>query len=178
MAKAGLSPEHALLARTGARTSLKYPRLRNALAGGDERPYRVLLRELYPTILVALKETGGDIFDLPRAVSKELEALGDETVLEEKKPLLAAEFADLDLAEVERQLSLEQDRRRLQRWVEDAGLSKQEQKVYELDLRTDHDTAAIAERLDVSAPTIRGVRRRYRNKLKEQMREEQSEPTP
>jgi hypothetical protein len=47
-----------------------------------------------------------------------------------------------------------------------AEFSPRERQVYELDIQTDHDTAAIARELDITADTVRGVRKRYRHKIR------------
>ncbi len=46
-----------------------------------------------------------------------------------------------------------------------AGLSEGERRVFELDMLTDHDTKAVARELDRSLTTVRGWRKRYRDKM-------------
>ena len=49
--------------------------------------------------------------------------------------------------------------------AERAALSEGERRVFELDMLTDHDTKAIARELDRSPSTVRGWRKRYRDKM-------------
>lgn len=74
---------------------------------------------------------------------------------------------DPALEEFELKESVRQDLSRLEVWVEKANLSEGEQRVYELDMRTDHDTAAISRQLQVDPVTVRQFRKRYRDKLRQ-----------
>jgi DNA-binding CsgD family transcriptional regulator len=73
---------------------------------------------------------------------------------------------DEDIAEFERRETLQQDLNRLERWVEGAGFSDAEARVYELDIETNFDTGAIAQRLEISPSTVRGYRKRYIDKIR------------
>jgi hypothetical protein len=77
-----------------------------------------------------------------------------------------AGLEDADLAEFERQETLRQQLNALQGWIERAGFSEQEQRVYELDRRMDEDTQAIARVLGRSDGHVRVVRKNYRDKIR------------
>jgi hypothetical protein len=72
---------------------------------------------------------------------------------------------DQGIAEFERRETLLQQLRQLEGWVEAAKFSEREAQVYELDMRTDHDTAAVARWLGIDNATVRQYRARYRDKL-------------
>jgi len=73
---------------------------------------------------------------------------------------------DADLEEFERQETLRQQLNTLQAWIERAGFSEQEQRVYELDMRLDENTQAIARELGRSDGHVRVVRKNYRDKIR------------
>ena len=50
--------------------------------------------------------------------------------------------------------------------VEKAKFTTHQAQVFELDMKTDHDTKAIAHELDVDSGTVRVLRKRYRDKLR------------
>ena len=54
----------------------------------------------------------------------------------------------------------------MQGWIERAGFSEQEQQVYELDMRLEEDTQAIARELGKSDGHVRVVRKNYRDKIR------------
>jgi hypothetical protein len=73
---------------------------------------------------------------------------------------------DADLEEFERQETLRQQLSALQGWIERAGFSEQEQRVYELDMRMGEDAQAIARELGKSDGHVRVVRKNYRDKIR------------
>jgi len=73
---------------------------------------------------------------------------------------------DADLEEFELQETLRQQLNELQGWVESARFSEQEKRVYELDLRMDEDTQAVARELGISDGHVRVVRKNYRDKIR------------
>ncbi|PLS83762.1 MAG: hypothetical protein CYG60_21335 [Actinobacteria bacterium] len=82
--------------------------------------------------------------------------LSDSTVSEE----------DEDITAFERRETLEQELGQLKRWVEGAGFSVAEAKVQELDIETNFDTKAIAQKMGISPSTVRGYRKRYIAKIR------------
>jgi DNA-binding CsgD family transcriptional regulator len=90
-----------------------------------------------------------------------------------RRPRVALPEGDEDLMEYERQQTLHQDERRLKGWREGAKFSEREAQVYELDMRMNHDTSAIARELGIDAKTVRGLRKRYTDKLRSEERKEQ-----
>jgi DNA-binding NarL/FixJ family response regulator len=71
-----------------------------------------------------------------------------------------------DLEEFEVRETVRQQLNALPGWVEKAKLSEQERRVYELDMRTDHNTQVIASELQLDQDTVRQYRKRYRDKLR------------
>jgi hypothetical protein len=159
-------------------------RLRQAL--GAEVPDRVqyarLLEELPGATQIAweekrpeesLRPNGSRDKSLIRRVAAIIEGGAGEAVMhpgkvsdkaQNSEELIGAE--DQSLAEFELEESLRQDLSWLKLWVERAKFSEQEHRIYELDMRTDHDTAAIAQELKISPDTVRQHRKRYRDKLR------------
>lgn len=157
-----------LFGYAGAGLSLQQnPRLKRALIKSSGRqPWDALLREIPSAVLLGIEQVEGVIPNLPRAVIRLLEGLGDK---EAPKRQLAAEFADPDLAEFERQHSLAQDLVRLRQALEQVKFSKRQREVYEADVETDRDTHEIARRLGISPDQVRKHRERYTDKLREQI---------
>ena len=54
----------------------------------------------------------------------------------------------------------------LEEWVEKAEFSKREAQVYDLDMLTDHNTKAIAQKLRMTDGQVRHHRKGYRDKLR------------
>jgi hypothetical protein len=158
-------------------------RLRRALGPGDRHAQEeLLMRELPGAASMAWKEmkpqeplrtTGEADENLRRRIARLLENAGTETALHPEKVEDEAqsveEFVgavDPALEEFELKESVRQDLGRLEVWVEKAKLSEGEQQVYELDMRTGHDTAAISQELQVAPSTVRQFRKRYRDKVR------------
>jgi DNA-binding CsgD family transcriptional regulator len=159
-------------------------RLRHALGtkASDRVQYSRLLRELPGATQVAwedkrpeeaLRPNGSRDKSLVRRVAAMIERDASEAVLHpgkvsadtrDSEDLSGAE--DQAPADFELKESVRQDLGQLRTWVERAHLSGREQTVYELDMRTDHDTLAIAEELKITPETVRQYRKRYRDKLR------------
>ena len=77
------------------------------------------------------------------------------------------EEADVLLEEFEHQETLQQEIGQLKRWVESAKFSEREEQMYELDMRTNFDTAVAAHEMGVSKKKARDYRSRYLAKLKQ-----------
>lgn len=178
---------HALAGWSLANVSLKGKAggsLRRALrTESEQNQYAQFLKEL-PTasfIGVAEKEPGEPLRpdgsgqkSLVRRVAAILESAGSESAI---KPSKVTDATSEDLQEVggrddemlqefEANETLRQDLNRLHEWVERASLSEQEQQVYKLDMSTDHDSSAAARQLGITEGQVRGVRKRYRDKLR------------
>lgn len=163
----------------GTQLSLQYERVRGALdevarAEGRSR-YKQFVRELPSTSLTAWSEwrrgeplrpgTGNRSF-VSRA-SELLAALGSEEdrLLKHGGKLAEAE-ADAALEDFELREAMRQQLGQLESWVKNASLSQREVQVHELDMRTDHDTAAIAHELGIPPKKVRDYRSRYIAKIK------------
>lgn len=106
-------------------------------------------------------------------ITRMLKGLGSESASRPEKltslppdDVSSGNSEDEYIAEFERQQTLRQDLQRLESWVEQAKFSKREAQVYELDMRMDFDTQAAAHELGVEVTTIRGLRKRYQDKLR------------
>ena len=77
------------------------------------------------------------------------------------------EEADVLLEEFEHQETLQQEIEQLKGWVESAQFSGREEQMYELDMRTNFDTAAAAHEMGVAEKKARDYRSRYLAKLKQ-----------
>jgi hypothetical protein len=164
-----------------ARTSLtQNKRLREALAeGGGRSEAEDKLRQELPGAVLAewphWRQEGAD--GIARRVWDQLEhegaKVGDQMTRKKKRvdvqpdsSLDATGSEAEDLLEVERWETLQQDIRRLRGWVRSAGFSEREAQVYELDMKTNHNTGAIARELGIDDDTVRGFRKRYRDKIR------------
>jgi DNA-binding CsgD family transcriptional regulator len=72
----------------------------------------------------------------------------------------------LAMEEFEARETAQQQLGELEAWVEKAGFSKREAQVYELDMLTDHNTKATAQKLQITDGQVRHHRMRYRDKLR------------
>jgi len=90
----------------------------------------------------------------------------EKAKLAEGQAELATESTENDLEEFERKETLQQELNALKGWVEKAGFSEDEARVYELDMQTDHNTKLIAQELGKASSTVRQHRKRYRDKLR------------
>jgi DNA-directed RNA polymerase specialized sigma24 family protein len=117
------------------------------LQDGETR-FEYLLKKAPWTALDAWEEEEEppDLWSLRSKVARLLE-----------KPEVPDIVGDFELQEAARQV--------LGELAEQAGLSKGERRVFELDMLTDYDTKAIARELDRSPTTVRGWRKRYRDKM-------------
>lgn len=70
------------------------------------------------------------------------------------------------MEEFEARETAQQQLGELEAWVEKAGFSKREAQVYELDMLTDHNTKATAQKLQITDGQVRHHRMRYRDKLR------------
>ncbi len=85
----------------------------------------------------------------------------------EKRPgYFSGEDTDDPLARFEAAEVMRQRANALPRWVEEASLSLQERRVYELDQRTDFDTKIIASEVGIDEGHVRVVRGNYKNKIR------------
>lgn len=109
---------------------------------------------------------------LLRRVAHLLESGGSEQGRLERVGKLAGEPPDVagtedeDLAEFERQETLRQDLARLRGWVQNAGFSTNEVRVFELDIETNFNTSNISQELGKSPSTVRQWRKRYQDKIR------------
>jgi hypothetical protein len=141
-----------------------------------------LVRELPAAVALAwsermadepLRQTGERRRNLVSRTEWYLSRVGNEG--DEKFGRIAAEELDEqaiagptdDLEEIELRETLQQELNTLRSWIELAEFSPLERRVYELDMQTNHDTAAIARQLDIKDGTVRAVRKRYRAKAQE-----------
>ncbi len=157
-----------------------FPRLNLALSTDDLSPRENLQKELPGAVVVVWGEMQQDQFSstLLNAVSENLISVsgGDEAnksleELEEHGHIFPSTYdfvAQFEAQEVARQRA-----EMLRSWVERAGFSESERRVYEFDLRigTDFETKAeatnaAARALNVETETVRGFRKRYRDKLR------------
>lgn len=163
-----------------SRISLKKAKqLSAALAKERGGAYQTLLREL-PTATFIGWADARHKKDLVSSVTRSLKKLGREAVIRPGKvrdaPLeeasvtpvsLGASGEDEDLVEFELRETLRQQHNQLHQWIEKAGFSQREQRVYELDMQTDFNTKTIARELGINAGTVRQYRKRYHDKLRE-----------
>jgi len=152
-------------------------RLAAALTNEKGGAQQALLRELSSATFVEWAATRNNK-DLVSGVVRSLEKLGRESAIRPSKvrdaPLeedviqrsLYAGAEDEDLREFELQETLRQDSERLKVWAESAGFSGREAQMHELDMRTDFDTAAAAQAMNVSENKARDYRSRYLAKLR------------
>ena len=167
--------------------------LRRAL--GDEAPlavqYEQFLQELPSASLVAwedrqsgepLRSTGSREKNLARRVAASIERIGNEAATRSGK-LVHDTFGmanqevgrqvgeavgehDQLLEEFELREIAQQELYQLEAWVGKAKLSDQQRRVYELDMRTNYDTARIARELGIAESTIRVQRKNYVDKIR------------
>ena len=139
----------------------------------EETLHQALLRELPAEALAAWAERGRkELKELKEQISGRIERLGPESLFKEKLADLPAgmpekEEADVLLEEFEHQETLRQEVEQLKGWVESAKFSGREEQMYELDMRTNFDTAAAAHEMGVSEKKARDYRSRYLAKLKQ-----------
>ena len=122
--------------------------------------WAALSREQSPALLV-------------RGIERQIEEEGSQAAklrrkgkLTEGQTELATESIENDLEEFERKETLRQELNALKGWVEKAGFSEDEARVYALDMQTDHNTELIAQELGKASSTVRQHRKRYRDKLR------------
>lgn len=167
--------------------------LRHAL-GAEASPkaqYERLVKELPTASLIAwedrvpeepLRSTGKRQTNLARRIAAILEKVGNEDTTrlgklthqifgtaeqeEDRRVGQVVGEAEPLLEEFECQETARQELKQLRTWVENAGFSGQEKRVYEADMRTDCDTAAIANELGMPAGQVRVVRGNYRKKIR------------
>jgi len=157
----------------GAQVSLaRHKRLAAVLSEEGNQAKDRLWQEL-PAAVMSEWETELSVYcTLLRRVTHRLEEEGSEQRRLERNGKLAGESADAfggddgDLAEFERQETLQYQMSRLKDWVENARFSDHEARVYELDMQTDFDTAAAARELGVKPTTVRVLRMRYIDKVR------------
>ena len=119
-----------------------------ALIAWDEREFgKTVLRDLRSKVAEGLSKQGREATIRPAKIN---EAPPDEVALE------AFELQEESGYELGR----------LKGWVENAKFSELEQRVYELDMKTDHETPVIAHTLGIADATVRQCRKRYRDKLR------------
>ena len=160
----------------GSKISLrKNKTLSAALAEQDGKPFDVLRQELPAATLLGwgAAQRDGTTKKLVSRVTRFLvKELGRETVIRRAKVrdthleeagamsrglVISGHDEDLEKFEVEETL---------RHWIEKVEFSDRERQVYELDMRTDFDTKAIARELTLVESTVRGLRRRYQDKLR------------
>ncbi|AHY48392.1 Homeodomain-like domain (plasmid) [Rubrobacter radiotolerans] len=154
--------------------------LKEDLEPGDS-PRARLLRELLAATTMAFEELlpdeslrpGGGETNLVSRVERVMEELGSQkeklrrrSKLSEDRPEPAGASTDGDLEQFEHRETLRQQLEDLKSWMKDANLSETQLKVLDLDMRTDHDTKAIAEELGISPKTVRVIRKRYRDRIR------------
>jgi len=164
----------------GANKSLKAV-LSDKTGGSRGENFAELVKELVPSTIVAWDELqpgeplqpGSGATNLVSRVERLLINEGNETSKLERKGRLAnleteplSDREEYELEEFERQETLRQKLNALEGWVEQAGFSEQERRVYELDLQTSGDTEAIARELGRSKGHVRVVRKNYRDKIR------------
>jgi hypothetical protein len=150
-----------------------------------------LVAELLPTTVIAFDDLRSErppepigedepLLDLGRLksslvsrVEKLLEELGGQDAklgregkLSGQRPESTIPDGEDGLGEFELRETLRQELETLKFLVERAAFSEQEARVFELDMQTDHDTAAIACELQLDPKTVRTYRKRYRDKLR------------
>lgn len=189
----GYSLPGEVLSRLNTKTGFKSEdgnRLRDALeaiAEAEGKTPDEVLRELIPgeawgamhellTMPRERKITGAELLnELKNRVAREVERTrllrGQRTQGEkvsegapDKVELLGEE--DQLIGEFERRETLQQEFNALKGWVEKAKFSEREAQVYEMDMRTDHNTAVIARQLGIGEDTVRQYRKRYRDKIR------------
>ena len=139
----------------------------------EESLHQALLRELSAEAFAAWAERGRkELKELKEQISRHIERLGPESLFKEKLDdtggwVPEKEGADVLLEEFEYQETLQQEIGQLKGWVEKAKFSGREEQMYELDMRTNFDTAAAAHEMGVSEKKARDYRSRYLAKLKQ-----------
>lgn len=158
--------------------------LREDLERGNSTSER-LIDELVPATILAFGDLGPREPIVPdrgkrslvSRVQNVLEKLGSQEArlsrrrkLSEEPPDEQASSSSREEDDIEnfeeREITL-QRRRQLGLLVEKANLSEREFEVFELDMKTDSDTERIANKLNIDQVTVRGLRKRYTDKLKE-----------
>lgn len=164
-----------LTGQVAARISLsRNKRLRTALSDSRGSTTERLMQELPGAVVYAWGSPPSDDNQpwLFREVVHLLEKQAKEQDRLAQAGKLAGELSDSagaedeDIAEFERRETLQQELGQLRRWVEGSDFSEAEAWVYELDIETDFDTGAIAQKLGVSPSTVRGYRKRYIAKIR------------
>lgn len=143
-------------------------RLGRVLREGEESAYERLLRELPAEALIAWdeREFGKTVLrDLRSKVAEGLSKQGREATIRPAK-INEAPPDEVALEAFELQEESGYELGRLKGWVENAKFSELEQRVYELDMKTDHETPVIAHTLGIADATVRQCRKRYRDKLR------------
>ncbi len=138
---------------------------------GDDASNR-LLRELPAAVMYEWGNPPDSYSPFLQRVARLLEGEGSEQKRLKRNRKLASDTPtaiggeDEDLAEFERQETLRQNLKRLESWVQVAGLSTSEAQIFKLDLETDFDTAGISQELGKSPSTVRQWRKRYLDKIR------------
>jgi hypothetical protein len=143
-------------------------------------PSSALLQELPAQALVAWAERGNEEFVLEGLKNRIADGIAKQASEASIRPAKVASTTtdelvdedspdtgdpDSDLAGFEREETLRQQLAELREWIERAGLSTQERRVYELDMSTNYDTEAVARELDVDPGQVRVVRHNYKKKI-------------
>ena len=121
----------------------------------EESLHQALLRELSAEAFAAWAERGRkELKELKEQISRHIQRLGPESLFKEKLAdtggwVPEKEGADVLLEEFEYQETLQQEIGQLKRWVESAKFSEREEQMYELDMRTNFDTAVAAHEMGV-----------------------------
>jgi hypothetical protein len=162
--------------------------LRRAL--GEDAPltvqYERFLQELPSASLIAwedreptepLRSTGNRDKNLARRVATNIEEIGNESTTRPRKLVhdafgMADQEVDSKVVEAlgQNDQLLEEfnllELAQLEIWAETAKLTEQQQRVYELDKRSDYDTADIARELGIAESSVRVQRRNYSAKIR------------
>ena len=151
------------LRRTGRREKTLVNRVENYLAkqGREATEKENKLTGAPPPLGTAFEQSGS----VPRAVPREVEQ--GEGFRKRIRPHLPD---DVDLQDFELAEEARQQGDQLRHWIEEAELSKQERRVYELDMRTDYNTKVAARKLDIDDVTVRQYRKRYHDKIRKARR--------
>lgn len=163
-----------LTGQVAARISLtRNKRLAAALNEGRGSRTERLMQELPGAIMYAWGSPPSD--DQPSLLQeavRQLEKQANEQDRLAQAGKLASQLSDStaaedeDIAAFERRETLQQELGQLKRWIEGSGFSVAEAKVQELDIETNFDTGAIAQKMGISPSTVRGYRKRYIDKLR------------
>jgi hypothetical protein len=146
------------------------PKYRLGRALQDER--QALSDALPAEALAVWADRGVDELKVLRnRISEHLQQLGRESSFKDKNLGASSTMPDKGyndelLEEFELEETLRQQLTELEEWTKQARLSKQQNKVRELDVSTNFDTEAIARELDISAGHVRKVRHDYLKQIR------------